>query len=53
MITTVIIAIGAFVAGLFVAWNNTKSSIKKVIDGDIAAAVGAAKDALVSLKNKL
>ena len=45
--------VAAFVAGALVAWNNTKSSLKAKLDGEIGKATGPAAQALSSFKAKL
>jgi len=49
----VFLLIGAFTFGAFVAWNNTKSSLKAKLDGEIGKATGDAAKALTGFKAKL
>lgn len=49
----VFLLVGAFILGAFVAWNNTKSSLKAKLDSEIGKATGSAAQALTGFKAKL
>ena len=48
-----VLLLAAFILGMLVAWNNTKSSLQSKLDAEIKKATGPAQQALASFKAKL